>query len=318
MKNPCKKFGAGYRNREAQVCLCESAKVKLFCMTRPADNKKMLRISTFCLILKTKNMKSVKLLPRVIVLFLLSIVLSSNELPDFKKNYVQFDKNLFASRYELTNLEYREFINDLKSTGQSDKLAKCLYDSAKWETRFQSSFNEPLTKMYHWHPGYNNYPVVNITKEAADLYCEWLTDKYNLLSDRKYKKVLFRLPSELEWKKLASPLAGHNLPWYGNFPYESGSEKIAVANIKVRDYVSDKSNFNFDGAVVTSVVGKYKANNSGIYDVIGNVSEMTQSGVLKGGSWDSFLDECTVDKVQNYELPDPRVGFRVIMEVVEE
>ncbi len=64
--------------------------------------------------------------------------------------------------------------------------------------------------------------------------------------------------------------------------------------------------------------GHYKANNLGIFDIIGNVSEITQSGLQKGGSWDNYLEECTIDKTQNYELPDPRIGFRVVMEVIEE
>ena len=54
-----------------------------------------------------------------------------------------------------------------------------------------------------------------------------------------------------------------------------------------------------------------------IYDVIGNVSEMTSDGKQKGGSWDNYPEECTVDKTQSYTLPDPRVGFRVIMEIIE-
>jgi hypothetical protein len=38
----------------------------------------------------------------------------------------------------------------------------------------------------------------------------------------------------------------------------------------------------------------------------------------KGGSWDNFIDECTVEKSQTYDGPDPRIGFRIFMEVVEE
>ena len=34
---------------------------------------------------------------------------------------------------------------------------------------------------------------------------------------------------------------------------------------------------------------------------------------LKGGSWEN-----TIDKTQFFTLPDPRVGFRVNMEMVEE
>ena len=248
---------------------------------------------------------------------LLFLTLSFSMVSDSKKDYIKFDNKLFASPYEVTNKEYREFLNDLKLKN-IDKYMKCLYDSTQWVKKFSAAFNEPMQKSYHSHPAYDNYPIVNITKEAAESYCEWLTEKYNSASKKAYKKVKFRLPTESEWKKIASPLIGHNLPWYGNLPYLSGDEKTFLANIKVKNYVSGGNDYGFDGAFHTMLVGHYKANNLGIYDVIGNVSEITQSGVQKGGSWDNYLEECTIDKAQNYDLPDPRVGFRVIMEVVEE
>ncbi len=235
-----------------------------------------------------------------------------------KNEYQKFDNKLFASPHEVTNKEYREFLRDLKSTGQNDKFIKYLYDSTQWVKKFSAQYNEPMVKTYHSHPAYDNYPIVNITKEAAEAFCEWQTDKYNKSSKKKYIKVLFRLPTETEWKKLAAPLPGNNLPWYGNLAYKSGEEKIALANIKVRDYVTDKDNYIFDGGLTTLIVGHYKANNLGIYDVIGNVAEIIQSNVQKGGSWDNYLEECAIDKSQNYKLPDPRVGFRVIMQVIEE
>ncbi|WP_162794245.1 hypothetical protein [Runella rosea] len=44
---------------------------------------------------------------------------------------------------------------------------------------------------------------------------------------------------------------------------------------------------------------------------------MTDSGIIKGGSWADYLEDSTVEKSQNYPLPDPRVGFRVVMEIIE-
>ncbi|MDP4266583.1 MAG: SUMF1/EgtB/PvdO family nonheme iron enzyme [Bacteroidota bacterium] len=261
-------------------------------------------------------MKVKRLLMRLAVLSILYIGLSSSGLPDINKDYVKFGSKLYASKHELRNFEYREFLNDLKLTKQNDKFSKCLYDSTQWLVKFKNSYNEPMTNMYHWHLAYDNYPVVNVTKEAADLYCEWLTTKYNNQTKKKFKKVVFRLPTEIEWKKLSSPLLGHNLPWYGNYLYEN--DKTPLANIKVMDYVSGKTDYVSDGGFHTIVTGHYKANKLGIFDVIGNVAEMTQNGIIKGGSWDNFLDECTIDKSQKFDLPDPRVGFRVIMEVIEE
>jgi formylglycine-generating enzyme required for sulfatase activity len=272
------------------------------------------------LIMKTKTILFSVLIILISFVFLSSVTtLKPVTKSDFKIAFLKFDNKLYASLYELTNVEYREFLQYLKSTKKNDDYKKCLYDSTQWVKKFPHKNHEPFQSMYHMHPAYDNYPVVNITKEAADLYCEWRTEKYNASADKKYKKVVFRLPTETEWEKLAAPLPGHNLPWYGNFPYKSDDEKTALANIKVKDYVTGNDDYSFSGGSGFPLnVGHYKANNLGICDVIGNVSELTQSGAQKGGCWDNYLDECTVDKVQNYELPDPRVGFRVIMEVIEE
>src|SRR6478736_4482820 len=47
---------------------------------------------------------------------------------------------------------------------------------------------------------FGHYPVVNISHKAAIAYCQWLTDEYNNLKKRKFKKVLFRLPTINEWQ----------------------------------------------------------------------------------------------------------------------
>jgi len=258
--------------------------------------------------------------PRVLIILsavcVTAIILSAMKPITAEKDFVQFDKNLFASRYEVTNIKYREFLQDLKSANQTEKYATCRYDSTQWTKKFPSPNSKPM--LYHSHPAYDHFPVVNITTEGAQSYCEWLTNRYNKDSKRTYKKVLFRLPTETEWKRLSGPLPGHNLPWYGNFPYADEHGKTFLANLKVKDQVTGNTDYIADGGMMTLIVGHYKPNNLGIYDVIGNVCEMTADGRLKGGSWDNYLDECTIDKTQTYSLPDPRVGFRVIMEVVEE
>ena len=47
------------------------------------------------------------------------------------------------------------------------------------------------------------------------------------------------------------------------------------------------------------------------------MAEYTSDDKIKGGSWDNFIEECLIDKTQNYSVPDPRVGFRLVMEIIE-
>ena len=56
---------------------------------------------------------------------------------------------------------------------------------------------------YTSHPNYSNHPVVNITKEGAEAFCNWLTKEYNKFPKRKYENYEFRLPKEKEWELAA-------------------------------------------------------------------------------------------------------------------
>ena len=256
----------------------------------------------------------------ILLLFVSTLfTLTASKTPDISEKFVGFEKNLLISKYEITNLEFRIFLNELQVNQENDKYEKFYPDTAQWLDKFNYSYNEPYTYMYFWHPSYNNYPVVNISKDAINYYCTWLSKNYNSNPKRKYKEVVFRLPTEKEWKILSSPLPGHNLPWYGNFPYEENDKDCIelLANIKVKDYARDRYNYVQDGAMITVSVGAYKPNKIGIYDIIGNVAELTSDGTIKGGSWDNTLDECMIDKTQSFNLPDPRVGFRLVMELVE-
>lgn len=256
------------------------------------------------------------------LIFLISI--GASKKPNIKRDFVRFedvrvstDKNvLYFSKYEVTNREYNAFLLDIKTKNQSEYEA-CLFDSSQWKNKFPNMvFPESFGSMYHRHPNYGDYPVVNISLKAAKKYCEWLTACYNNDSKKQFSKVKFRLPSESEWKMIADPLPGHNLPWPGNFPY-TDDRKSFLANIKFKDTTGGYAKYIADKGLITINKGQYNPNNLGIFDVIGNVSEMTDEGNLKGGSWDNFLEESTVEKSQAYTLPDPRVGFRVIMEVIE-
>jgi formylglycine-generating enzyme required for sulfatase activity len=256
----------------------------------------------------------------IIVLLLFSsmsiLLVSARKANDKAQVFIQFEANLFSAPYEVTNKEYRQFLAEIKTVNPA-LYSRCIYDSTLWSRPNSISYGEPMTGNYHSHPAYDNHPMVNISMEAANAYCSWLTESYHLNPNRKHSKVVFRLPHETEWQKLAAPLPGHNLPWYGHFPYQNDKSFSFLTNIKLKDFSTGLDDYISDGSLFTTSIGAYKPNNLGIYDVIGNVAEMTSEGKIKGGSWDCYLDECTVEIIQNYSLPNPRVGFRVVMEVLD-
>lgn len=245
------------------------------------------------------------------------ILLIKNQL--FNHRFVEIiDHKIYAEETETTNKDYRLFLRDLKKNGKDSLYAACIYDSIKWTTQFPFAYMKPLAENYHWHPAYDNYPIVNISHKAAKEYCKWLTVEYNKLKKKEFTKVLFRLPTEKEWVIACAPLVNNNYPWYGKEAYNQDYEFLA--NVKFVDYRIPKgANYIEDGGLACLIVAHYKPNRKNIYDMIGNVSEMVSTdGIQKGGSWDNYIEECGVDKSQEYQDIDPRVGFRVFMEVIEE
>lgn len=74
-----------------------------------------------------------------------------------------------------------------------------------------------------------------------------------------------------------------------------------------------------DGFVMMSMVQAYFPNDIGLYDVVGNVSEMIdEKGKSCGGSWNHVPEESTIRSINTYDKPNSAVGFRVFMEVLEQ
>lgn len=115
------------------------------------------------------------------------------EMPSYIQNKVGGNA---VSRFEISNKEYRMFV-DWTRQNNPTRLAHILLDTFGWKRMLGAG--ELFGIYYHSHPAYNDYPVVNISHEQAREYLVWLTDQYNNSPNRKYKKVLFRLPTEAEW-----------------------------------------------------------------------------------------------------------------------
>lgn len=104
--------------------------------------------------------------------------------------------SFYLSAYELTNYAYLQYLHDLNQKDQQ-KFNSALPDTTVWNAPLASS--QVYVDYYLRHPAYANYPVVGVSHQQAELFCEWLTETYNANPKRKHKKVQFRLPTELEW-----------------------------------------------------------------------------------------------------------------------
>jgi len=127
-------------------------------------------------------------------------------------------------RFEVTNADYAAFA---EVTGYVTYAEKQGFSS--WRDQ--------------WGIGEENHPVVMVTWDDAQAYCEWLGK---------------RLPTEAEWEKAARGTDGWVFPW-GN------------------DWDPNKANVKERGLRGTSAVGSFGASASpyGADDMVGNVWEWT-------------------------------------------
>lgn len=242
-----------------------------------------------------------------------SILSTVMDLKTLENNMIPLKGNVYMDKYEVTNGDYDKFLNNLKLSGQTELYQTALYDSAQWaKGKYAADFNEPMVNMYHWHPAYQNYPAVCISYEGAKAYCDWLTKQYNLQRKRTYTQVVFRLPTELEWRTAAGSGNPKAITPFPNDQIKT-CDKCYLGNIK-----TSPEKFFEDGGFHQVKVHSYDPNKMGFYNTLGNVSEMIGTkGIALGGSWYNLFEECTFDKTQQYSNPDPTVGFRVVMEIIE-
>lgn len=118
-------------------------------------------------------------------------------------------------------------------------------------------------EQYFSNPDYADYPVVGITWNEAEEYCNWAGK---------------RLPTEAEWEKAAKGTERRSFPWGDSFA-------DYWANFCGRRCFSPQFNENFeDGYGDYSPVGSFPEGASpyGVLDMAGNASEWTADWYGKG------------------------------------
>ena len=178
---------------------------------------------------------------------------------------------------------------------------------------FSKATGRKLVDQYKWPRG--QYPVINVNWEDAKDYARWLSKETN---------KTYRLPSEAEWEYAARAGSIEQYPW-GNDIGINNAHCTSCSDTPMKNQ--------------TAPVGKYPANKWGIYDMIGNVWEMTAdcwnydyvnapkdgsawiSGdctrlVLRGGSWgDTPNDLRSSTRLRSYaKARTVNIGFRLVKE----
>lgn len=230
----------------------------------------------------------------------------------FKKPYgtIHLRDSLYVGQTEVTNFEWIEFLFSLQQTygRYSKEYTSALPDTCVWEGE-----REYLNEYYFRHPAYRNYPVVGITKEQAMAYCTWrsyvasklflskkmgvaVTD-HTLKSETSPLIVEYRLPFSLEFEEIMSIRF---------------SERSLKKSIRREEKLSNlKNGIEYFEDLTNSVNSNYP-NTEGLYQVLGNVSEMVADNDLAyGGNWSTAEDDMFTP-IEN-KIPSNKVGFRCVV-----
>lgn len=235
------------------------------------------------------------------------------DIKKLEKRMAKVDSSLYADKFEVTNYEYQAFLLWAKSEA-ADIYKESRIDTAAWN---MLGGMELIRENYHHHDNFAQYPVVNISFDAANHFCRWLTNVYNSSPKKKFQKVIFRLPTELEWEKAARGGIKDSILYYA-WKGVDVTDKHNNYLCNFQDFTSIKGGESADHYIITAPVNTFPPNGYGLYNMCGNAAEMIdEMGITKGGSWDSKREFLRIDYSEYYTKSKPYIGFRIFMEVVE-
>lgn len=219
----------------------------------------------------------------------------------------------------------------------STRIVNVYPDTIMWLRDFQFSYNDPKMRMYFSHPGFANYPVVGVTWDQAQAFCQWRTQLYN--TTHTIGGQDYRLPTEAEWEFAARGGKSMALyPWGGN--YVRDDKGCFLANFKPM-----RGSYTDDEGPTTMKVAMFQPNDFGLFDMAGNVAEWTSSAysassnqlvsdmnpsfqysaknsdpdvlkrkTIKGGSWKdiAYYLQCGVKTYEYQDQSRPYIGFRCV------
>jgi formylglycine-generating enzyme len=254
--------------------------------------------------------------------------------PTFKKEWeqeeqpqhrVRITRPFFMGAHEVTRGEFAQFVNatGYQTDAKRDGKGGWGIDAGTGQIK-----QDPL---YDWQntgfPQTDRDPVVNVSWNDANAFCEWLTRR---------EKAVYRLPTEAEWEYACR--AGTTTLFYsGNDP--EGLTAIAnVADATLKQKFANWSTLSGrDAFAFTAPVGSFHPNGFGLCDMHGNVWEWCHDWyaagyyakspesdpqgpsrgsvrVFRGGSWYDAPALCR-STFRYWDVPTYRdyfLGFRVV------
>jgi formylglycine-generating enzyme required for sulfatase activity len=243
---------------------------------------------------------------------------------------VTITRPFYLGVYPVTKGQFAAFVQDAgKTEAEAD-------GKGGWGFNAATRKLEGRDPKYTWRDtGWEQtdaHPVVNVTWNDAQKFCQWLSKK---------EGKVYELPTEAEWE-YACRAGTTTRFWCGDKDDDlQGNANLADASLKAKldpDLAMDWGAFQSwdDGRPFTSPVGAFKPNPWGLFDMHGNVWQWCAdrygsykegslkdpkgpttggSRVLRGGSWFDYPRFCRAAR-RNGVAPghrDANIGFRVVL-----
>lgn len=252
-----------------------------------------------------------------------------DKLDDERPHQVRITKPFYLGIHEVSVGQFKQFVDETCQGSESERDG-----TGAWGYNAQIAYFEGRRPEYSWrNPGFPqtaSHPVVNVTWNDANAFCQWLSRK---------EGHNYRLPTEAEWEYACR--AGSATRYHNGDDPESLASVAALFDAQTarlfpqfKKYATAAS----DGHEFTAPTGSFPPNPFGLYDMHGNVWEWCSdwyeedyyahsptddptgptTGVVRvrrGGSWHSWPLYLR-SSFRNYNTPDTRyvlVGFRVVM-----
>lgn len=248
---------------------------------------------------------------------------------------------------EVTNLEYKTFLFDLLIQDRKDDFLIAKPKQELWTEELGSEYKF-MQDTYFSGEEYEDFPVNNISRKGAQMYCDWITHEANEINKADGKMFIndVRIPMRSEWIKAATV--------EGKFPEYPWADTVSPigfrSNFSMKDYTLPVATMNRtkepvpigDSTAITTgewLFGKghiltksefYTTNELGLYNMSGNVAEMVYETIgtndlgvkspmgcgTAGGGWMNTAEEIKLSAEDVYEGVEDEhlnIGFRVVI-----
>ena len=172
-----------------------------------------------------------------------------------------------------------------------------------WQWVIGANWKHPLGP-HSTLEGKEAHPVVHIAYEDALAYCQWAGKRLPTEVEWEYAARGTQKEAIYFWGNDASQLAQYANTWEGGFPFQNTKQ---------------------DGYEHSSPVKSYPANSNGLYDIAGNVWELTstpyeqnkQETVIRGGSFLCHVSYCANFRLSarmgaTFDSSTNHIGFRTV------